>query len=205
MSTKPRTKAPDLLGKGTALLLIDFINDFCFPDAKALFRPALRAAGQTAVLKGRAKAAGIPVIYVNDNYGFWTHNFEDVMSHCQRTSRQGGEVMALLRPLADDYVVLKPKNSGFFETPLATLLRQLAIKRLILTGLAADNCVLFTANDAHLHEFELVIPPDCVAAESRAATRRALLYVRRHLEAALTVSTSIRFRPIKTRGARKAR
>lgn len=68
------------------------------------------------------------------------------------------------------------KRSAFFESPLDSLLMYLRVRRLVLTGLAVEGCVLFTANDAYLRDFELVIPRDCVAGQTRRAERRSLEY-----------------------------
>jgi len=104
---------------------------------------------------------------------------------------RGRPIVDYLAPEADDYFVLKPKHSGFFSTTLDTLLEYLRARTLILTGLTADNCVLFTASDAYLRDFHLVVPPDCVASVEREHTRQALAHMRRVLKADLTLSTAI--------------
>ena len=87
--------------------------------------------------------------------------------------------------------MLKPKHSGFFSTTLDTLLEYLRARTLIVTGLTADNCVLFTASDAYLRDFHLVVPPDCVASIEPAHTRQALEHMGRVLKAELTPSTAL--------------
>ena len=155
--------APDK--SAAALLLIDVINDFEFPEGEQLLQLALPAGKKIASLKKRARDAGIPAIYVNDNFGRWRSDFKKIVAHCRDESR-GKPFVELLLPDEDDYFVLKPKNSGFYETTLDLLLRHLGAKTLVLTGLATDNCIHFTANDAYLRDYRLVIPADAVAAES---------------------------------------
>ena len=146
-----------------ALLLIDMINDFEFKDGAALFERALPVARNMARLKQRTKQAGIPTLYVNDNFGQWQSDFNKLIDHCLYDGVRGQPIVELLKPEADDYFVLKPKHSGFFSTTLNILLEYLGARTLILCGVAGNICVLFTANDAYMRDFRLFIPNDCVA------------------------------------------
>jgi nicotinamidase-related amidase len=176
-----------------ALLLIDVINDFEFPEAPRLLRHALPAARQLVALKRRAKRRGIPVIYVNDNFGRWQSDFRKQVHRCLVKTRAGAPIAALLRPEEDDYFVLKPKHSAFFSTTLDVLLSHLGPKRLILGGFATDICILFTANDAYMRDYRLYIPSDCVAAETARAHRNACAHMRRFLRADIRPSKVLRF------------
>jgi len=175
----------------TVLLLIDVINDLEFEGGEALLRQALPMAERLAALKRRLHAAGVPAIYVNDNFGRWRSDFRTLLTHCLRDGVRGKPLAEQLAPGPDDYFVLKPKHSGFFSTSLDILLEYLRAHTLILTGLTADNCVLFTASDAYLRDFHLVVPPDCVASIEPATTREALEHMRRVLKAQLTPSTAL--------------
>lgn len=154
--------APD--NHDTALLLIDLINDFEFPRGNELFEQALPMAPRIAALKKRARAAGIPALYVNDNFGRWQSKFDDIVKHCLRDDVRGRPLVEQLIPNDCDYFVLKPKHSGFYQTPLELLLKHFGAERLIVTGVSTNSCVLFTANDAYMRDMELVVPADCVAA-----------------------------------------
>jgi nicotinamidase-related amidase len=156
-----------------ALLLIDVINDLEFPEGGQLLPAALKMARAIRRLKSRARAAKIPAIYVNDNFGRWRSDFRVQVDHCLGAVR-GRPIVAILRPDEEDYFVLKPKHSGFFSTTLETLLSYLGVKTLILTGLTANNCVLFTANDAYMRDYELVIPRDCVSSVTKEENAAAL-------------------------------
>jgi nicotinamidase-related amidase len=184
-----------------ALLLIDVINDLEFSNGEQVLRHALPAAEKLAELKRRAKRAGIPVIYVNDNFGKWQSDFSKLLKHCLAEEVCGQPVAELLKPDEDDYFVLKPKHSGFFSTTLDTLLKYLQVKTLILTGLTGDICVLFTANDAYMRDFHLVIPSDCVASADAGENRHALEHMRRVLKADTRPSTEINFDELKRRAA----
>jgi nicotinamidase-related amidase len=175
-----------------ALLLIDVINDLDFPEANRLLRYARPMARKLLRLKDRAKKAGVPVIYVNDNFGRWQSDFRRQVRHCLRENSRGHEIVSLLQPEEDDYFVLKPKHSGFFSTTLETLLRYLGSKKLIITGIAGNFCVLFTANDAYMRDYDLMIPSDCTASNSAEENREALTLMRKFLKADIRPSAKIR-------------
>ncbi len=175
----------------TALLLIDVINDLDFPGGEELLRHALPAAREMVRLKARARAGGVPVIYVNDNFGRWRSDFRQQVEHCQREGSKGRELAALLRPEEDDYFVLKPRHSGFYSTSLDVLLHQLRVGRLVLTGFSTEICVIYTANDAYMRGFEIVVPRDAVAAESLEASGQALRQMERFLKADTRVAAEI--------------
>ena len=187
-----------------ALLLIDVINDLEFETGKQLLEYALPMAENIAALKKRAKEADVPVIYVNDNFGKWQSDFNKILTHCLEEGICGKPIAELLRPEEDDYFVLKPKHSGFFSTTLDTLLEYLQAKTLILTGIAANICVLFTANDAYMRDFNLFIPSDCVASNSQEENEHALLLMESVLKADIRPSPELDFDELKREASREA-
>ncbi len=189
-------KSPDLHGNAPdtspiVLLLIDVINDFEFQGAELLFPHALPAAKQIAALKQTCRRAGVPAIYINDNFGKWRSDFRTLISHCLDDDTRGRPIVEMLKPDDDDYFVLKPKQSGFYSTTLDLLLKHLGAETLILCGFAADICVLFTAMDAHLRDYRLIIPSDCVVSQEPAENAWVLKYVQRVLEADVRASSEI--------------
>lgn len=174
-----------------AILLIDLINDMEFREGEELLRYALPAAKCIAELKARAKRAGIPAIYVNDNFGRWRSNFAAQVEHCLNDGVRGRPVVELLRPADDDYFVLKPKHSGFFSTSLDILLEYLGATTLIIAGIAANICVLFTANDAYMRDFSLLVPADCVASNTEEDNGHALNQMQKVLKADIRPSTEL--------------
>jgi nicotinamidase-related amidase len=174
-----------------ALLLIDVINDLAFPDGKALRKQALPMAKKIAALKRRAKEAGIPSIYVNDNFGRWQSDFQTLLRHCLDEDVCGQPIAILLQPEAEDYFVLKPKHSGFYATTLELLLQALGVHTLILTGMAGNICVLFTANDAYMRGYRLLIPADCVASQTVRDNTSALHLMQTVLKADIRPSTAL--------------
>ena len=174
-----------------ALLLIDVINDLAFPEGKALRKQALPMAKKIAALKRRAKEAGIPSIYVNDNFGRWQSDFQTLLRHCLDEDVCGQPIAILLQPEAEDYFVLKPKHSGFYATTLELLLQALGVHTLILTGMAGNICVLFTANDAYMRGYRLLIPADCVASQTVRDNTSALHLMQTVLKADIRPSTAL--------------
>jgi nicotinamidase-related amidase len=174
-----------------ALILIDLINDFEFEGAEEMFRNTLAIADPIKDLKARARQAGIPVVYVNDNFGKWQSDFRKLLDHCLDDGVRGRPVVELLKPEEDDYFVLKPKHSGFYSTTFGLLLDYLKAKTLILTGIAGNNCVLFTANDAYLRDFQLIVPSDCVASATGEDNAYALAHMAKVVKADTRRSTQI--------------
>jgi nicotinamidase-related amidase len=179
--------------RSTAVLLIlDVLSDFRFPDGEAVLRAARRIAPRIARLKSKAHAAGMATIYVNDNPGRWRSNLPALLEHCSAPPARGPDVIAQLTPHERDYCIMKPRHSGFYATPLDVLLEHLGAQRLILTGVSSHQCVLFTANDAHVRNFELLVPRDCIGAPATSDTRFALHYFDSVLDADTRASTHLR-------------
>jgi nicotinamidase-related amidase len=185
--------APDK--SAAALILIDVINDFDFPGGEQLLRLALPAGREIAALKQRAKEAGIPAIYVNDNFGRWRSDFKKIVAHCRDESR-GKPFVELLLPDEDDYFVLKPKNSGFYSTTLDLLLIHLGAKNLIITGIQGNNCVLFTANDAYMRDYKIFVPSDCTASSTDEENQHALAQMQNVLKADISLAEELDLKPI---------
>ncbi|MBW3541079.1 MAG: cysteine hydrolase [Planctomycetes bacterium] len=191
-----RKRNSDLYGSApdespVALLIIDCINDLEFDDGEALLQVALPMAERIADLKRRARAKNVPVVYVNDNFGHWRSNFAAQVEHCLNDGVRGEPLVERLAPDEEDYFVLKPKHSGFYSTTLEVLLEHLGVRTVILTGLSADICVLFTANDAYMRDLELIVPSDCVAANTPEICRAALEQMQRVLKAIVKPSSEI--------------
>lgn len=187
--------APD--SSPVALLMIDWISNFDFESGDELLKHAEHAAEKAAELKRKAKKAGAPVIYVNDNFGKWQSDFKNLLAHCRKKTSKGREIAKLLEPAKDDYFVLKPKHSAFYSTTLELLLEYLKAETLILTGLATDVCILFTANDAYMRDYNLIIPRDCVAAADTQKNENALEYIQRVLKTDISPSKEIDFNELR--------
>lgn len=151
---------------GAALLILDMITEMDFRGSEAMLAEAGIAADAIVRLRDAADQAGIPVIYVNDNFGEWHSERSRLVERVLQSDRPTRTFVERLTPRETDYFVIKPQFSGFYATNLPVLLPKLGVDRLILTGMAADICVLFTAADAHMRDYRLWVPADAVAAEA---------------------------------------
>jgi len=191
-----RAKNPDLHGNvpdtsSVVLLIVDMINDLEFPGGDQLAVHVMPVAERIRALRQRAKGMGVPAIYVNDNFGRWQSDLRAVLTHCLEDDVRGRPIVEQLVPDDDDYFVLKPKHSGFYSTTLETLLSYLKATTLIITGIAGNSCVLFTANDAFMRDYHLLVPSDCVASIDPADNAYALRQMREVLGADTTPSTDL--------------
>jgi nicotinamidase-related amidase len=160
---------------------VDLINPFDFSNAEALLRETRAIVSAVTKLRRSCAEADVPIIYVNDNFGQWRSSFEQTFVACAR--RPGGDIARALRPGKKDYFVLKPHRSGFFGTPLELLLRSLDVRSILLCGIATDMCVLSTAHDARLRDFDTYVASDGTASFDARRHQAALS----HLDEALQI------------------
>jgi len=177
---------------GLALVLIDVINHFEFPDGKTILRQALKMAPALARLKKKAREAGVPRIYVNDNFGQWRSDMSKLLRYCLRPEAAGRVFVEQLRPDDEDYFVLKPMHSAFYQTPLDLLLRELGASSVILSGLATNSCILCTAHDANMRNLNIIVPRDCCTARTAREHKQALEHIGAMADAKVVFSSSLR-------------
>ncbi|RZL93400.1 MAG: cysteine hydrolase [Variovorax sp.] len=173
-SSQPAPIAPDTAAGGTALLIVDMISCWDFPDADKLLPGARRIAAPIAALKARCRRAGVPAIYANDNRGRWRSDFPALVDLSLECGGPAAAMTRTLEPEREDYFVLKPSQSAFFGTPLELLLQHLEVHRIAITGVASDQCVLSTVLEARMRSLDVIVPHDCVATQSTSRNRAAL-------------------------------
>ena len=182
-----------------ALLLVDVLTTFQFPDGDAILRGALTIRDPLVRLKARAREVSMPVLYVNDNFGDWRSEKEVLMGRCLEA--KGAQFVRPLLPDSEDYFVLKPMHSAFYMTPLEVLLQHLRVETLILTGLMSNSCITVTAHDANMRGFDIFVPPDCSCARNMEEHTVALTQLEAMAGANLMRSTSLKL-PSLIRAAR---
>jgi nicotinamidase-related amidase len=165
----------------TALLIIDMINDFQFEHGPSLAQKCYTMMDNILHIKRMMKQHKAPVIYINDHYNLWQANMDKIISNCE--NELSAPILSRIKPNDDDYVLIKPHYSAFYETPLNTLLGHLKIENVILTGIAGNICVLFTANDAHMRNYNLYVPKDCIASNYEKDNEHALMVMKNVLKA----------------------
>ncbi|ORA20339.1 cysteine hydrolase family protein [Mycobacterium arosiense] len=146
----------------TAVLVVDMMNTYQHPDAENLIPNVEKIIEPLAELVGRARATeGVDLVYVNDNYGDFTAQFSDIVRSACDGARP--DLVKPILPTDECRVMTKVRHSAFYATALAYLLGRLKTKRLILTGQVTEQCILYTALDAYVRHFSVVIPTDAVA------------------------------------------
>jgi nicotinamidase-related amidase len=166
-----------------ALLALDLITDFDFPDGTAVRRALARRAPAIRALLDRARRRRVPVIYANDNLGPWRSDAPALIARCTQPRLAGAALVRSLCPAAGDEIVLKPRHSAFFGTALEALLDDRRIDTLLVLGISAESCVWMTACDAHTRGFSLLVPADTMAGASARALRATLTGLREVLGA----------------------
>jgi nicotinamidase-related amidase len=166
-----------------AVLVLDLISDFDFPDGPRVRRTLAARAAAIRRLLAYARSKNVAVIYANDNLGPWRSDSRALIEHCTAPRRAGAALVRSLLPEPDDEIVLKPRHSAFYGTPLAALLDHHSIETLIIVGVSAESCVWMTACDAHTRGFALAVPRDTLAGASPRGLRSTLTSLREVLGA----------------------
>jgi len=188
ISKSPTAPKRDSERGGAALLIIDMINCFDFAGAEKLRLQARRLIEPILKLRTEMDELEAPTIYVNDNFGEW-HSEKSKLVH--RALGRAADIVGPLAPRDKDYFIIKPQFSGFYATNLPLLLPKLGASRLIVTGVATDICVLFTAADAHMRDYALWVPEDAVAAELKKRSRGSLEIMQAHMGAEIAPTSKL--------------
>lgn len=148
-----------------AILIVDMLNDFCKPGGAMVLEGSAVIFEPLAQLIAVFRKHRYPVIYVNDCHraGCYDKEFEKRTPHCIEDT-WGAGVIDELKPQAGDYCVKKRRFSGFFQTDLDLILRELGIQTVVVTGVVTNICVRATCHDAFFRGYKVVVPKDCVQA-----------------------------------------
>lgn len=167
----------------TALVIVDMLNPYEHPEADRLAERVEKALPGIAALRDRAEEGGTPIVYVNDNYGDWNSSARELAE-----AAMDGEHPELVEPVLPGEghsFVIKARHSAFYETPLEYLLDQMGVDRLVLAGQVTEQCILYSALDAYVRHFRVVVPTDAVAAIYDHLAEAALEMIERNLSAEL--------------------
>ncbi len=146
----------------TALLVIDMMNTYRHKDAEVLATNVAEIVDPLAGLISRARDRDdVDVIYVNDNYGDFTADFEDIVNAALDGERS--DLVSPIAPGTESLRVLKVRHSAFYASSLDYLLSRLETRHLIITGQVTEQCILYSALDAYVRHLSFIIPADCVA------------------------------------------
>jgi nicotinamidase-related amidase len=175
----------------SALIVIDMINTYEHSDADLLIPSVSRALPAIVRLLEGARAHDVPVIYVNDNFGEWRSHHGEIVENALDGTH--ADLVEPIRPDHESLFVVKARHSIFYETPLTYLLSQLHIDRVILCGQVTEQCVLYSALDAHIRHLAVTVPDDAVAHIYPDLAEAALQMMRRNMDADIRHSTSITY------------
>ena len=145
----------------TALIVVDMLNRYDHADAEPLADSVQQRLPAMESLLEAARDRGILTVYVNDNYGDWAANGPSLSEHALAGERP--ELVEPILPAADVPFVIKARHSIFYQTQMEYLLRQEGVGRIVLLGQVTEQCILYSALDAYVRHFEVVIAPDAVA------------------------------------------
>ncbi|ATW47136.1 cysteine hydrolase family protein [Streptomyces peucetius] len=175
----------------SALIVIDMINTYDHADADLLLPSVTQAVPAVVRLLGRARSQHVPVIYVNDNFGEWRSHHGEIL----RTALSGdhADLVEPLRPDDDSLFVVKARHSIFFETPLAYLLGQLDVRHVVLCGQVTEQCILYSALDAHIRHLDVSVPRDAVAHIHEDLADAALRMMERNMGAEIVTVDTVHF------------
>jgi nicotinamidase-related amidase len=174
-----------------ALVVIDMINTYDHEDADRLRESVEKVVPVLRELVERARDAGAPVIYVNDNFGQWRSDQDALVE-----GALSGEHASLVEPIVPDddaMFVVKARHSIFYETPLEYLLRQEEIDEVVLTGQATEQCILYSALDAHIRHIPVIVPREAVAHIHADLAEAALRMMEVNMEAEVVGADEVRF------------
>jgi len=180
-------------GEGaTALLVVDMLNPYDHPEAEELAEHVGASLPGIEALLRRAREAEAPVVYVNDNYGDWNSSTEELA----RSAMDGKhpELVEPILPVEGQSFVVKARHSTFYGTPLEYLLDQMGVGRLVLSGQVTEQCILYSALDAHVRHFDVAIPTDAVAAIYDDLGEAALKMMERNMSAELAKADEVDWR-----------
>ncbi|GAA3015685.1 isochorismatase family cysteine hydrolase [Streptomyces fulvorobeus] len=178
------------MGK-SALVVVDMINTYDHPDAELLLPSVRTALPRVTRLIERAREEGVTVIYVNDNFGEWRSHHGEIVETA--LSGRYAELVEPVLPDDDSLFVVKARHSIFYETPLGYLLSQLGVDHVVLCGQVTEQCVLYSALDAHIRHLRVSIPEDSVAHIHKDLAEAALHMMERNMSAAIRTAETIEF------------
>jgi nicotinamidase-related amidase len=175
----------------SALIVIDMLNSYEHADAERLTRSVESALPAMERLIRRAADEDVLTIYVNDNFGAWNSNRDELLN-----SALEGRFRHLVEPIApgdDTLFVVKARHSIFFQTPLEYLLGQEGIERVVLIGQVTEQCVLYSALDAYIRHLEVAVPRDAVAHIHEHLADASLELMERNMSADTSPADDCRF------------
>lgn len=156
-----------------ALLVIDMLNDFLDKDGALSIGDSKRIIENVSGRVKENRLNGNTIIYIMDRHLPQDAEFKMFPKHCLKGDK-GAEITKELTPEEGDYQIFKRRYSAFFGTDLDLTLRELGITELELCGVCTQICVLYTAADARMLNYDVTVLKDSVDSFDKAAHKFAL-------------------------------
>ena len=175
----------------TALIVVDMLNSYEHADAERLTQSVEESLPAMAKLIERAAGEDVVTIYVNDNFGAWRSNRDELME-----TVLSGKFKHLVEPIApaeDTLFVVKARHSIFYQTPLEYLLHENDVERVVLIGQVTEQCILYSALDAYIRHFQVIVPRDAVAHIHEHLADAALELMEVNMDAEVCTADECRF------------
>jgi nicotinamidase-related amidase len=176
----------------SALVVVDMINSYEHPDAEELTKSVEQALPNMVSLVERAADEDVLTIYVNDNFGAWTSNRDDLVEEALKSKHRS--LVEPIAPKADTLFVVKARHSVFYETPLEYLLRQEEVDRIVLAGQVTEQCILYSALDGYIRHFEVAVPADATAHIHEELAKAALKMMEINMSAEISTADDVALR-----------
>ena len=175
----------------TALLVLDMFASFEGGDGRALRRSAPKIVPVIADLLRKARLAGVPIVYVEDHQGRWGASGEQLIESARKHGL--GDAIDAILPQPGDPVVVRARPSAFDRSTLEDLLQARGVRRVVLTGQATEQGILYSTLDASVRRYQVVVPQDAVAAIDSSLAGAALRMMDRNMHAEITTAAEIDF------------
>ncbi len=174
----------------TALIVIDMLNTYDHEDGDALAESVRTALPQVVDLRDQAKEReDVLLIYSNDNYDEWHSGRHDLVE--QALNGKHPDLVEPIAPTDPLPFIPKGRHSVFYQTAMSHVLKIEDVKRVVMVGQVTEQCILYSALDAYLRGFELVVPRDAVAHIDDELADAALKMMKRNLHAELTPAAQV--------------
>ena len=174
----------------TAVIIADMLNSYDHDDAESLAESVEEQLPSIVELRNRAEQADTLVVFVNDNHDAWEAGRQELVEKAI-----AGEHPELVEPIAPSEPVpfiAKGRHSAFYQTALDHLLRAAEVERVVLSGQVTEQCILYTALDAYIRGYEMVVPPDAVAHIDDELSQAALKMMQANMHAELTAVAGLK-------------
>lgn len=171
-------------GETPAVIVVDVSRKRADPSLETAYRPVVDAAERIGTFLTVVRECDVPIFFTRggksyytsggadldpDERGPWT-NQHPIREETPEQARHAFELAPQLDRREDERLITKRTPSAFFDSPLASELDEAGVDTVVVTGIMTSCCVRATIEDAFAHEYQVVVPEECVADRRPAAS-----------------------------------